>query len=201
MNQYFNGILFDISEIHFWEERESEQDKQSTALNEEILRLETKDVSLTEEILEIDSVRWNDELEVEKQSQQTLQAELTLLRSKVSNCESELLQFKNKIQLISNEMEEEKREQSKYEQQCRESEIKTLQEIAELQKSINKRLMQNDGSQENLEQIVNEVKLLESAILEKKTQIADLENDIRNVNLELFMKVPISEKAASPSGK
>ena len=201
MNQYFNGILFDISEIHFWEERESEQDKQSTALNEEILRLETKDVSLTEDILEIDSVRWNDELEVEKQSQQTLQAELTLLRSKVSNCESELLQFKNKIQLISNEMEEEKREQSKYEQQCRESEIKTLQEIAELQKSINKRLMQNDGSQENLEQIVNEVKLLESAILEKKTQIADLENDIRNVNLELFMKVPISEKAASPSGK
>lgn len=39
-----------------------------------------------------------EESEIVRQQEKTLKSELTLLRSKLANCETELLQCKNKIQ-------------------------------------------------------------------------------------------------------
>ena len=60
------------------------------------------------------------------------------------------------------------------------------QEIAELQKQINTKLVDHEQSDACLDELAAEVKALESSILDKQTQVAALEEELKQVNLELF---------------
>lgn len=50
-----------------------------------------------------------DEAEIAKQAEKTLKSELTLVRSKLANCETELLQCKNKIRKLVDDIQFEQR--------------------------------------------------------------------------------------------
>lgn len=50
-----------------------------------------------------------DESEIAKQAEKTLKSELTLVKSKLANCETELLQCKNKIRKLVDDIQFEQR--------------------------------------------------------------------------------------------
>ena len=72
------------------------------------------------------------------------------------------------------------------------SSIFLSQDITEAQKQLNLKLVQYEKNQEDIETLQNEVKKLESNILERKAQLADSEKELREVNMQIFMKVPNS---------
>lgn len=179
--------------MQYWESREQDFEKQYKAVKEETDRLQQTEKSLCESLQELDLVSWVDKLEIEKQQEKMLLSEITLVRSQLANAESELLAAKNKIHKLNEEAEDAKRVQGKREQEAKEKEIKVLHEISELQKQMNRALLQHEQNQVSLEELLGEVKKLESAILEKKTQIADYDKELRELNLTNFTKVPATD--------
>ena len=192
--------LLCVSEIQYWEQREQDFEKQYLTVQQETDRLTQTERSLDSALQELDLVSWVDKLEVEKQHEKMLQSELTLVRSQLANAESELLAAKNKVHKLTQEVENGKREQTKRDTEAKEQEIKVLQEISELQKQINRKLLQHEDNQTSLDELLAEVQSLESAILEKKVQIADCEKELKEANMTSFITAPSTDWLKSPDG-
>lgn len=77
-----------------------------------------------------------EECEIVKQQEKTLKSEITLLRSKLANCETELLQCKNKIRLVMDELHLEQRAQCKRSETRKQMERNLLMEMDHIQKDI-----------------------------------------------------------------
>lgn len=67
------------------------------AVERDIQNVEFTNHALEEELSQLDKLHLDGELDIGWQQEKMLQSELTLLRSKLANCETELLQCKNKI--------------------------------------------------------------------------------------------------------
>lgn len=50
--------------------------------------------------------------------------------------------------------------------------------------------MQYEKNQEGIEELQNEIRKLEGSILEQKSKLTDFEKELREVNMENFMKAP-----------
>ena len=83
------------AEIVFWEGKTREQQHQMEFLAQEAARVEVATRLAEEQLRLLNGVE--EESEIVRQQEKTLKSELTLLRSKLANCETELLQCKNKI--------------------------------------------------------------------------------------------------------
>ena len=62
---------------------------------------------------------------------------------------------------------------------------------------MNQKLVQYEKNQEDIEELQNEVKQVESSIFERKKRLAQDEKELREVNMEIFMKVPNSLEGRS----
>jgi Ras association domain-containing protein 7/8 len=178
------------SEISYWEQREKDYEKQASEIASDIENIQQTDSEMEQEILDLELVCWPDQLDIEKQQEKMLQSELTLMRSKMSNAESELLQNKNKEHNVNTDIENGQQEKQLQQKEQKEEEFRILQEISELQKQINQKLVRHESNQGALDKIINEVKSLESDILEKKTQIANFEKELLESNMECFLTTP-----------
>ena len=198
--QFSNHIyVLSHAEIQYWEGREQDFDKQYAAVKEETTRLQHTEKTLDDSLQELDLVSWVDKLEIEKQQEKMLQSELTLVRSQIANAESGLLSSKSKEHSLRGELEDTRREQLSREHEHQERELKVLHEISELQKLVNRKMLLHEQNQGSLEQLAAEVKSLESAILEKKTQIAECEKELRTVNMDVFIKAPSTDWLQPPA--
>lgn len=178
------------AEIQLWERREREHQQESSAVHDEIKKLDYALQHYEYEIREVDSVRWNDELQVLQQNEKTLQSELTLIRSKVSNCEAEILQTKNKIRLLMDDIDEEKLKQNKLQQDQKEEELRILAEVSDLQQQVKDKLKEYESTRSTEEELEKDLKGLEETLESKQKDTDNLEKDIKEANLEIFMKVP-----------
>ena len=149
----------------------------------------------------MDLVSWSDKLEVEKQTEKTLQSELTLMRSTLANAESELLQAKNKVHTLTSDIEKENQLISQAESDEKDQEFKLEQEVSDLQKQVNATLDHGEQNEGELDQVQKEVKQLETEILERKMQIEKYERDLKECNLEGFMKAPTELVIPALDGK
>lgn len=77
-----------------------------------------------------------EECEIVKQQEKTLKSEITLLRSKLANCETELLQCKNKIRLVMDELQIEQRAVVRRNENRKQMEKSLLIEMEKLQHDI-----------------------------------------------------------------
>ncbi len=74
-----------------------------------------------------------------------------------------------------------------------------LQEVSDLQKQINERLVQHSQNQGQLDELQMQVKEMESKILEKSAHITDIEKDLKDGNLDQFNQVPGATEGESRS--
>lgn len=181
------------AEIMYWEEKQRESHRQIQNIEKEMCRLEFSGKDTDEEVAQLDKRHLENELEIGHQQEKTLAYELTLLRSKLANCETELLQCKNKMRTLIDDIVDEKHWRVKDDKEHEEREFQMMREIEELHKVIKEKIRDYDTKIESTEKLDKEVRKLEIVITEKKKQVEDLIREMKAANLESLSFTPNEE--------
>lgn len=129
-----------------------------------------------------------------RQQEKTLKSEITLLRSKLANCETELLQCKNKIRLLMDDIEVEQRALNQEQEGRKQLERRLLGEVERIQVEIDQAVHNSETINKTTESLKKEVSLIESTIAEKKRQLEQLVNELKEVNLQSLAIAPPSDE-------
>lgn len=189
------------AEIVFWEEKQREYVRQNDLFELEVQKIECVRQEGEEEVIHLGQMRLEEDLELGHQQECTLHSELTLLRSKLANCETELLQCKNKIRILMDESTDERRLLSRKEDESRDRERNMLNEIENLQEELRSKIVEYESKVSTLssEKLFNEVEHIENTIAKKKEEVADLVQEMKDVNLESLSISP-GEEAKNAEG-
>ncbi|XP_018404298.1 PREDICTED: ras association domain-containing protein 8-like [Cyphomyrmex costatus] len=170
------------AEILYWETKSREQMHQMDYISQEMNRIESTGRIIEEQLKELAHVE--EESEIVRQQEKTLKSEITLLRSKLANCETELLQCKNKIRLVMEELAMEQHNISRETDERQIMERKIISEVEHLQNEVEQAKRATELASQHAESLKLEVVNLESAIVEKKLQVERLVADMKEANLQ-----------------
>ncbi|XP_017884822.1 ras association domain-containing protein 8 [Ceratina calcarata] len=170
------------AEILYWETKNREQMHQMDFISQEVSRIESTGRLIEEQLKELAHVE--EESEIVRQQEKTLKSEITLLRSKLANCETELLQCKNKIRLVMEELAIEQHNISRETDERQIMERKIITEVEHLQNEVEQAKRSAELASQCAESLKMEVISLESAIVEKKLQVERLVADMKEANLQ-----------------
>ncbi|XP_049805608.1 ras association domain-containing protein 8 isoform X1 [Schistocerca nitens] len=179
------------AEISFWEGKTREHQQQMEFLSQEIARYEAAARVSEEQLRQLVNVE--EESEIVRQQEKTLKSELTLLRSKLANCETELLQCKNKIRLLLEELQLEQRYVLREYEDRQSLERSLLGEMERLQREVEQARQNAEMSALCAENLKREVSALESAIADKKRQVEHLVTEMKEANLQSLAIAPADE--------
>lgn len=175
------------AEIVFWEGKTREQQHQIEFMAQETARIEAASRQAEDQLRLLGPVE--EENEIVRQQEKTLKSELTLLRSKLANCETELLQCKNKIRVLMEEVAQEVRAGEERSQMER----TMLVEVERLQREVEEAKQGAELAAQSADSLRKEVASLESAITEKKRQVERLVSDMKEANLQSLAVAPPEE--------
>lgn len=122
----------------------------------------------------------NDSLQ---QQEKNLKSEMSLLRSKLSILETELLQCRNKIKKLMDEIQIEQRNQNQHHEN-RQLETRLMSEVDRLQADIDYAIHTSDNSVKTADGLKNEVFSIERDIIDKKKQLEKLVHEMKQANLQ-----------------
>ncbi|XP_045504090.1 ras association domain-containing protein 8 isoform X2 [Colias croceus] len=181
-SQQVDLIKYD-AEIGFWENKGREQERQVELLQQQINSADNQLRISTEQVQALNYVE--EETDIVKQNEKTLKAEIVLVRSKLANCETELLQCKNKIRKLMEDIHNEQRVISSRHQENRQAlERSMLAEMESLQTQIQQAKHATEINHLTAENLKREVGVLETAIMEKKRQVECLVQEMKEANLQ-----------------
>lgn len=139
------------------------------------------------------------------QQEKSLKAEITILRSKLGILETELLQCKNKIKKLMNDLQFEQKSLSQQQENHHIFEQKLMSEVDRIQSDIEFVVHSNEryvtrfpdsiwpencknhyffSTQKSTDTLKKEVLMLEMSIVEKKKQLEKLVHEMKEVNLQ-----------------
>uniref|UniRef100_A0A8D8VG52 Ras association domain-containing protein 8 n=1 Tax=Cacopsylla melanoneura TaxID=428564 RepID=A0A8D8VG52_9HEMI len=170
------------AEIMFWEGKTREQQHQMEYIAEESLKIEAVGRHTEQAIKNLGSVE--EEHEIVRQQEKTLESEITLLRSKLANCETELLQCKNKIRLLMEEVQFEQRLLAKETEERHHMEKSLMREVERLQGEVDQARADTESAAQSGDKLAKEVAALEGLIVEKKKQLEKLIGDMKETTRE-----------------
>ena len=104
------------------------------------------------------------------------------------------------LQDLNEQMAKQRDHLSVKDRQEKECKLKVITEMSDLQKQINGHLVKHDEQQRSVDHLQGDVKKFESEILDRKTQIAELEKDLKETNMESFSRTPSDWKKTSQDG-
>ena len=179
------------------EEKQRETEQQIQTITEEMLHLSQQHEDLNKELAKLESGHWIQDMDVEKQRERELKAELGSLKVRLEKCENNLHQFQTKVKICNDELEKEKVVKENDEKRRKEEEIKLQSEMSELQKDLDERLKDVEEKTELSEDIEEELGLLEKQLKEKETELTALEKLIQKENLKFFKDPHKSDSSQS----
>ncbi|XP_072748982.1 uncharacterized protein Rassf8 isoform X1 [Anoplolepis gracilipes] len=183
------------AEILYWETKNREQMHQMDYISQEMNRIESTGRIIEEQLKELTHVE--EESEIVRQQEKTLKSEITLLRSKLANCETELLQCKNKIRLVMEELAMEQHNINRETDERQIMERKIISEVEHLQNEVEQAKRATELASQHADSLKIEVVNLESAIVEKKLQVERLVADMKEANLQ-SLAVACSDEQVKP---
>lgn len=186
---YFN-FQYD-AEIIYLENRERDQLQQIEAITREINKHDGIMRQGSEQLQTLQYVE--EENELARQQEKTLKSEITLLRSKLANCETELLQCKNKIRLLMDDIEIEQRALNQEHDSRKQLERRLFGEVERIQVEIDQAVLNSETINKTTDSLKKEVSIIENTIAEKKRQLEQLVNELKEVNLQSLAIAPSDE--------
>ncbi|KAL6422538.1 hypothetical protein ACFW04_010649 [Cataglyphis niger] len=183
------------AEILYWETKNREQMHQMDYISQEMNRIESTGRIIEEQLKELTHVE--EESEIVRQQEKTLKSEITLLRSKLANCETELLQCKNKIRLVMEELAMEQHNINRETDERQIMERKIISEVEHLQNEVEQAKHATELASQHADSLKLEVVNLEAAIVEKKLQVERLVADMKEANLQ-SLAVACSDEQVKP---
>ncbi|SPP83572.1 myb-like protein AA [Drosophila guanche] len=178
------------TEIVYLESKERDHAHELEAISREISKADQTFRQGSEQLQTLQYVE--EENELVKQQEKTLKSEIALLRSKLANCETELLQCKNKMRLLMDDIELEQQQQQQSNRQTVERDF--LMEMERIQGEIDQALHNTDTSNKTADNLKKELLMIEHAIAEKKRQVEQLVNEMKEVNLQSLTTVTTTEE-------
>ncbi|KAH8232551.1 hypothetical protein KR032_009334 [Drosophila birchii] len=178
------------TEIVFLESKERDHAHELEAISREISKADQIFRQGSEQLQTLQYVE--EENELVKQQEKTLKSEIALLRSKLANCETELLQCKNKMRLLMDDIELEQQQQQQTNRQTVERDF--LMEMERIQSEIDQALHNTDTSNKTADSLKKELLMIEHAIAEKKRQVEQLVNEMKEVNLQSLTVTTTAEE-------
>ncbi|XP_018899170.1 ras association domain-containing protein 8 isoform X2 [Bemisia tabaci] len=179
------------AEILYWEGKTREQHHQMEYLAQEVARVEAIGRQTEDQLQALGQIE--EENEIVHQQEKTLKSEMTLLRSKLANCETELLQCKNKIRLLMEEVQMEQRLLARETEEKQHLERSILAEVERLQQEVEQVKQDTEMAAQCGDSLHREVASLEAAMIEKKRQVEKLVNDMKEANLQSLAVAPAEE--------
>lgn len=174
------------------ENKERDQLQQIDAITREIGKTDQLFRQGQEQLQSLQYVE--EENELVRQQEKTLKSEIILCRSKLANCQTELLQCKNKIRLIMDDIHIEQRTLVSRQFDSRQTlERNFLTEVERLQTEIDHAIHNSETSNQTMDNLKQEVAIIECAIAEKKKQVEQLVNEMKEVNLQSLAVLPSEE--------
>lgn len=171
------------AEIGYWESKGREQDRQADVIQQQICTADAQIRLGAEQAQALSYIE--EENEIVKQNEKTIKSELMLMRSKLANCETELLQCKNKIRKLLEDIQNEQRNNNSKNQENRQQlERSIFAEMESLQNQIQQAKHATEINHLTAETLKREVGILETAIMEKKRQVEQLVNEMKEANLQ-----------------
>ncbi|XP_014211277.1 ras association domain-containing protein 8 [Copidosoma floridanum] len=170
------------AEIMYWETKNKEQMHQMDFITQEVNRIESSNKLVEDQLKELAHVE--EENEIVKQQEKTLKSEITLLRSKLANCETELLQCKNKIRFVMEELAMEQHKINRETDEYQMIERKIINEMDHLQNEVEQAKRSAEMATQCAESLKQEVVNIEAAIVDKKLQVERLVTDMKEANLQ-----------------
>ncbi|KAH8284083.1 hypothetical protein KR054_009595 [Drosophila jambulina] len=178
------------TEIVFLESKERDHAHELEAISREISKADQIFRQGSEQLQTLQYVE--EENELVKQQEKTLKSEIALLRSKLANCETELLQCKNKMRLLMDDIELEQQQQQQTNRQTVERDF--LMEMERIQSEIDQALHNTDTSNKTADSLKKELLMIEHAIVDKKRQVEQLVNEMKEVNLQSLTVTTTAEE-------
>ena len=178
-----------VAEIASLEEKEKETETQSQAVSAELSLLESRDKEVASELGDLELVSWEDKLQMETQRNERVQSEVTAVRSRLEHCETEQLKHKDTLERLQEDIESARRRRNEADEAKKYADIEVLQQISELQKQLNEKLVEHESTRTLTEEDVGELAKLESSIATRTSQLESLEKELKEVNMILFAHV------------
>lgn len=165
-------------EIRFWEQ------KYSSSLEEEIVRLEQKikrnDVEIEEEEF------WENELQIEQENEKQLKDQLQEIRQKIADCESKLKDYLAQIQTMESGLEAEKLQREVQEAQVNEEEVKG--KIGKVRGEIDMQGQQSLRLENGIKAVERSLGQATKRLQDKEQELEQLTKELRQVNLQQFIQ-------------
>lgn len=187
------------AEIGYLELREREQLQQLDVMAREIGKADQQFRHGQEQLQSLQYVE--EENELVHQQEKTLKSEITLLRSKLANCETELLQYKNKVRLLLDDLQVEQQQQQQHHQQQQFATVGNpklerhfMSEVERIQAEIDQAVLMAETAHQTADHLKQDVASIESTIAEKKKQVEQLVNEMKEVNLQSLTAVAPSDE-------
>lgn len=109
---------------------------------------------------------------------------MNLLKSKMSILETELLQCRNKIKKLMDEIQIEQRNNNTQHMETRQMEQRIMSEVDRIQVEIEAAMQKSDNTIKTAENLKKEVIHIERDIVEKKKHLEKLVQEMKEVNLQ-----------------
>ncbi|KAF4528519.1 hypothetical protein B566_EDAN015599 [Ephemera danica] len=170
------------AEIAFWESKTREQQHKAEFITQEGSRLQETSRVLEDQLMALKNIE--EEKEISKQQSKTLKSEITLLRSKLANCMT--LRLLEELQLEQRAAVQEEREEEEmrlHEQEQREAGNELLEQLEQLQRELEEAKTATARDMAAGNELDQEVEALELLIREKKQQVEQLVQDMKEANL------------------
>ncbi|XP_055990585.1 ras association domain-containing protein 8 [Sorex fumeus] len=165
-------------EIRFWEQ------KHSSNLEEEIVRLEQKikrnDVEIEEEEF------WENELQIEQENEKQLMDQLQEIRQKVTECERRLRDYGAQIQAMEGGLEAEKLQREGREAQVDEAEVRGR--IGKVKGEISAQGQQSLRLENGIRAVERSLGQAAKRLQDKEQELEQLTRELRQVNLQQFIQ-------------
>lgn len=126
----------------------------------------------------------DDENDLVIQQEKTLRSEMNLLKSKMSILETDLLQCRNKIKKLMDEIQIEQRNNNTQHMETRQMEQRIMSEVDRIQVEIEAAMQKSDNTIKTAENLKKEVIHIERDIVEKKRHLEKLVQEMKEVNLQ-----------------
>ncbi|KAL7032377.1 hypothetical protein ACKWTF_007303 [Chironomus riparius] len=181
INQQNDLTKFD-AEIVYLESKSREQLQQFELISNELTKTDQAYRQGNDQLQTLQYVE--EENELVHQQEKSLKAEITLLRSKLGILETELLQCKNKIKKLMNDLQLEQKSLSQQQENHHILEQKLMTEVDRIQSDIDFVMHSNESTQKTTDSLKKDVLMLEMSIVEKKKQLEKLVHEMKEVNLQ-----------------
>lgn len=171
------------SEIVYWENKLREQEERLATVEDEFHLLDKKNAELEVETLQLEEQQplILEAIERGQLEDRSLRSKLSIVRAQLANCETEVLQCRQKLRQLLEELAEERRH-GEIEHEEKEQEAK--RQLTDLKVELIKHNEEFEKQETSLNTLEHELTELENQVKEKKTTVDKVTDEMKEANLQ-----------------